>query len=208
MLLVTGDIVSFTSDRGYPTRGRLCVCDCGQSKMVRLECLRNSRTRSCGCLKKISGPANATKHGHAKPGSKNELRYAVWRAMINRCHNPKNHAFYNYGARGISVCERWKLSFTAFMEDMGHPPGKGYSIDRMDVNSGYSKENCRWATSTVQANNSRKNLLIESGGVTMTLAQWARQMGACYGTLHSRIERGEMPFEGAKIIFRRRQLKS
>lgn len=83
--------------------------------------------------------------------------------MVRRCHNPKHHAFKDYGARGITVCEKWR-TFAGFFEDMGNQPS-GMSIERINNSMGYSKENCKWATATEQARNRRATKLNEDSVV-------------------------------------------
>jgi hypothetical protein len=92
------------------------------------------------------------KHGQSRPPSR---MYQRWRAMKQRCNNPLNRAYRWYGARGITVCERWERSFGLFLLDMGEAP-EGYWIDRMENDGGYEPENCRWATPGQSARNSRK----------------------------------------------------
>lgn len=91
---------------------------------------------------------------HSRHGLGNTKTYRTWRNMKNRCHNPNHKDYPLYGGRGIFVCEAWLLSFDAFLADMGLAP-EGYSIDRINVNQGYSRENCRWATPTEQSFNQR-----------------------------------------------------
>lgn len=86
---------------------------------------------------------------------------STWRNMISRCHDHKNAAYKNYGARGIRVCDAWRASFSVFANDMGPRPLPGYSLDRVDNNGGYSPENCRWATSKTQVRNSRTAKITE-----------------------------------------------
>ena len=81
--------------------------------------------------------------------------------MIERCYNPHNRNYVNYGARGIKVCDRWRESFENFLIDMGRRPSAQHSIDRIDVNGNYEPSNCRWATAKEQMNNQRKRARIE-----------------------------------------------
>ena len=125
-----------------------CVCDCGQIVYVRLDHLKSGDTKSCGCLQK----ERITKHGMS-----DTLIYNIWVGIIQRCENPNNPRYKDYGGRGIKVCERWRNSFEAFYEDMGECP-KGMSIDRWPDNDGdYELENCRWASRHEQRVNSRPN---------------------------------------------------
>lgn len=79
----------------------------------------------------------------------------VWRQMIKRCHDADHIAYHNYGGRGIAVCERWRASFDAFLEDMGPRPSRGHSIERIDNDKGYSPKNCAWVTRSAQNLNKR-----------------------------------------------------
>lgn len=125
-----------------------CRCECGKETEVSAQNLRLNRTRSCGCLVKLNGVI----HGH-----RYSLTYSSWRAMHQRCNNPKHKAYPDYGGRGITICERWKV-FENFLEDMGERREKGLSLDRIKVNENYCKENCRWATRSQQNRNKRKKL--------------------------------------------------
>lgn len=100
--------------------------------------------------------------------------YWVWAAMIQRCHNPANKRFADYGERGVAVCDRWRRSFQAFFDDMGDAPA-GMSIDRINNAEGYAPGNCRWATKFEQAANRslRRDSKTKVAGVT-----WHRRIGA------------------------------
>jgi len=113
--------------------------------------------------------------------------YYAWRSMRTRCLSPLSAQFQNYGGRGITVCERWVNDYDAFFDDMGEVP-EGLTLDRIDVNSGYTPENCRWADWDTQRNNKRTNVVISDNGVTKTVTQWAREIGLNPGTLHKRVD--------------------
>lgn len=81
--------------------------------------------------------------------------------MRNRCFNPKNKVFKHYGGRGISVCDRWRDSYAAFLQDMGRKPSPKHSIDRIDNDGNYEPGNCRWATAKEQNNNQRPRKRVE-----------------------------------------------
>jgi hypothetical protein len=119
----------------------LCRCVCGVEKSISVYQLRSGRTQSCGCLRKERATAAVVTHGQS---------------MVNRCTNPTNKNFKEYGGRGITVCDRWRGrdGYSNFVEDMGERPD-GMSIERVENSSGYEKSNCRWATPLEQAQNRR-----------------------------------------------------
>lgn len=123
-----------------------CRCDCGAVAVVSASSLQKSQTKSCGCLR----TEVRTKHG--KSSTK---EYHAWQSMRDRCYNQKNKGYVNYGGRGIRVCESWRESFDKFFMDMGTAPSAKHSIDRIDVNGEYTKDNCRWATVATQRLNIR-----------------------------------------------------
>jgi hypothetical protein len=115
---------------------------------------------------------------------------AVWRAMIARCHNEKNGAYYRYGGRGIQVCQRWRESFEAFLADMGPRPSPKHQIDRINNDGNYEPGNCRWATVIVNSRNRSDNNRLTFNGETKTLAEWSEITGIPYGTLWKRLKDG------------------
>lgn len=108
--------------------------------------------------------------------------------MIARCHNPNDWSYDRYGARGITVCERWRESFEAYLEDVGHSPGPEYSLDRKDNNEGYHPGNVRWATSEEQSRNRRTNRTITLDGESKLITEWAEEYGIKPATLWARLK--------------------
>jgi AraC-like DNA-binding protein len=127
----------------------------------------------------------------------NPKEYKAWKAMKSRCYSPAN-SHKTYQIKGITVCDRWKNSFENFLEDMGSKPSPQHSLDRIDNNLGYSKENCRWATDTIQAKNRGDfNIEINYNGETKILKDWAREFNIKYTTLYQRMYRNGLNFEQA-----------
>lgn len=128
-------------------------------------------------------------HGHAANGSRSR-EYAAWADMIQRCHNCGNRRYAAYGGRGITVCDRWRNSFAAFISDMGPRPSPGHSLDRIDNNRGYEPSNCRWATMKTQGRNRCTNRLLTVNGETKTVAEWVENAGINRSTFAKRMRKG------------------
>ena len=160
----------------------LCLCSCGAKKLVDGSALRSGHTQSCGCQKIEKATKRLTTHGM----SKTSPLYATWVTMKSRCLDPKSKGYKFYGERGITICDRWKNSFSAFVEDMGNRPG-GYSIERMNNDGPYSPDNCRWATRFEQANNKCNNRKITFRGTTKTVSEWSDKTGIKRNTLYTRL---------------------
>lgn len=133
-----------------------------------------------------------------KPHAKSHSSvYKIWMGIKTRCYDKKCHNYKDYGGRGILLSDDW-LDFNNFRSDMEKGYKRGLSIDRIDNNKGYSKENCRWADSYTQMNNTRYNIFIEYMGQKKTLAEWARELGFRKTTL---CERYRSPkYKGDKLF--------
>jgi hypothetical protein len=162
-----------------------CRCDCGGRSISQGHSLTTGRTQSCGCLSREGVVARSTTHGRSS-----DPEYSVWARMIGRCENPSATQFARYGARGITVCARWRRSYPAFIADMGRRPSPEHEIDRIDNDRGYGPRNCRWATRREQANNRHNSLWLTVRDRRRTVADWARHVGLRYHTLRLRLRRG------------------
>ena len=160
-----------------------CLCDCGNETEVWGGHLKSGVTRSCGCLVADSNKEKKTTHGMTKTRT-----YKSWRSMIGRCTLPSVPSYKSYGAKGIGYDPSWR-DFNKFLSDMGERP-EGTTLDRIDGTKGYSKENCRWATTKQQQSNRKNCMHLTYNGVTKTAAEWSKSLGLAKGAVWNRIKLG------------------
>lgn len=168
-----------------------CLCDCGESKIVVNGNLKSGASTSCGC-KTIEAMILRTRTHGAGAARENGSRAAqAWLDMHSRCFSEKKRSYKNYGARGISVCERWSDvdGFNNFLADMGEPP-TGLSLERNDNDGDYSPSNCRWATRKEQQNNRRVCVYGWLDGQKLSAAEISRRVGVSKTCAVDRIRRG------------------
>ena len=171
----------------------LCSCDCGKTIIVLASNLTNNRTRSCGCLKMEKLLQRSTIHNQ-----RHTKIYEVWKTLKQRCFNPTNISYKNYGGRGITICEDWKNNFSSFYEwSMKNGYKEGLSIDRIDNNGNYCPENCRWTDRLTQANNTRTNHFITFRNQTKTIAEWARHFNLPYSNILAKLQKNNYDSEKA-----------
>lgn len=170
----------------------VCLCECGNTTTVSGYHLRSGHTQSCGCLHSEVTAKMLRVHGMTGTPT-----YVSWAGMIQRCFDQNSTSYPRYGARGITVCERW-LAFENFYADMGERP-EGYSLDRIDPNGNYQPGNVRWATDEHQNNNKRNSKIISVNGEPMTIGEAARKYNIHYHSLHSRLRMGWSPEEAVSI---------
>jgi hypothetical protein len=180
--------LTITGIAGISESGKTLIsvtCECGNEKVLPYHLVSFANTKSCGCLRReILGDVART-HGLSS-----DARYSSWRGMIKRCYDKTSISYKNYGGRGITVAPEWLGTPAQFYIDMGNKP-KGHSLERMNNDEGYSKENCCWATRKEQQNNRRNTVRLEVGGVTHTIAEWAALSGVKVTTINSRLRRGK-----------------
>lgn len=162
----------------------LCKCECGTTRPVLGHSLRQGGSQSCGCLVREINTALSTTHSLCRHPA-----YSSYRAMRNRCENPKTESYECYGGRGITFSPRWSR-FEDFWADMGPTWMPGLSLERIDVNGNYEPGNVRWATSREQGANRRSNRIIDTPEGPMMLFEAAERSRIGYATLAARIRYG------------------
>lgn len=170
-----------------------CRCVCGRVTVVPGNALRRGTTAGCGCRARLT--RNVT-HGHCRRSGRAK-EYTIWRAMCARCLKPTNNMYHLYGGRGISVCERWRTDFAAFLSDMGACPSPIHSIDRIDSDGHYEPGNCRWATPAEQSRNTKRNVRVSFRGREMALVEACELAGMPYSAVSQRLRVLGWPLERA-----------
>ena len=164
-----------------------CICECGTSRSVLSSSLREGTSVSCGCAQPERWSLGVRRI--------NSSTYNSWVGMRQRCRYDGHTEFHRYGGRGITYDDRWN-SFDKFLEDMGPKP-VGMSLDRIDNDKNYCKENCRWSDKEAQSSNTSRNVLVAWGGKKLTLKQLANTLGVKYDLLHNWHRSRGLPIEAA-----------
>lgn len=183
---VIGDIIP-PSDGSGNSRIKL-KCGCGKIKEVSTNHVLMIRSKSCGCL--VGKVHKERAFGTDSDGKKTRL-YTAWINMRVRCRNIKNHAYPNYGGRGISVCDEWVESFVTFRDwALNNGYQESLTIDRKDNDGNYCPDNCRWTTHKEQNQNRRSNHFVTIGDKTLCVEEWLRRQGLSHCTFYRRVKRG------------------
>ena len=117
------------------------------------------------------------------------IEYVAWTNMKSRCYNSNNKCYHHYGGRGIEVCNEWLNNYPQFLQDMGEKP-KGYELDRIDNNKGYSKENCRWIDHTTNNRNRRNTRRVSINNVEYSIRELSEEYNLKYQLICDRWKRG------------------
>lgn len=160
-----------------------CKCDCGGE--IELPCNRLGHIKTCGCEKYPKGEKN----GFYKHGKRNTKLFKIWYGIISRIDNPNSTRFYNYGGRGIKICDEWREFVPFYDWAMANGYREDLSIDRIDVNGNYEPANCKWSTTKEQARNTRKTRYITYRGLKKPLIEWMEMFGKDGEKLDNRIYR-------------------
>lgn len=160
-------------------------CDCGRTGQATGYAIRSGKTTSCPECALSRFASRSITHGETE-----SAEYRTWTDMKTRCFNPMSTGYARYGGRGITVCDRWKNSFEAFLQDMGRKPSPDHSIDRIDNDQGYKPSNCRWATAYEQTMNRRNTAFVTIGGVTKALVEWCDIYGCTATAAYRRRAQG------------------
>lgn len=176
-----------------------CLCECGNKSKVATSCLTSGHSTSCGCNRRKNIINSVTKHKESKT-----RLYRIWCNMKQRCNNPNNTHYENYGLRGIEVCEEWNnfYSFSEWSKKNGY--SENMTIDRIDNKKGYSPINCRWINLKKQQCNKRNNVYLSYNGKTLSMVEWSILLGIKYKTLQYRYHKG---FSVDKILSTKKYVK-
>lgn len=200
LLVVVEKAESRVTSGGHKKSRFICKCDCGRVVAVDGQSLLSGNSKSCGCRKKSILPEINKTHGGT-----HERLYRIWSSMKTRCFNPHSRGYKWYGARGITVCKEWIdfANFRSWAKLNGYDESAekwDCTLDRIDVNKGYSPDNCRFVEMKKQQNNRRSNTLVTMQGKTQTLQQWCEELGIKPSTACMRFTKYGMTIQEALTI--------
>lgn len=173
--------------RDLDTQTVLCLCTACGSKVQKIRKSDLKRGKSLMCV----SCSRTAKQGTTRDKKTSEV-YNTWQSMIQRCHNPSNKDYKNYGARGIEVCKAWRDSFEAFYMQMGPKPTPDHTIERIDYEGDYEPSNCTWIPRAEQPLNTRSNVRLTIDGETKLVTEWARdeRCPVDHFAIYKRLKRG------------------
>lgn len=182
------EVIREAERTSYGARRWLCECKCGNKKIVHQRALVSGHTRSCGCLRKEDLIKRSTTHNCS-----NTRIYNIYAGIKKRCLNDNEHAYSNYGGRGITICDEWlgEYGFENFYKwSMGNGYSDDLTIDRINNDGNYEPSNCRWITYKEQNGNKRNNIVILWNGERKILKDLCLELGMSYQTVKMRIHHG------------------
>jgi hypothetical protein len=165
----------------------LCRCDCGTEVIAGGDKLRRGKKKTCGTNGHRWQYERKDLHGGVTVQFPSE--YQSWTNMRARCLDPTHKKYEHYGARGITICERWD-SFQNFMLDMGRKPDPKFTIEREDVNGNYEPKNCKWISRKDQGRNKRNSVFVTYNGRKMLLIDLVEELGLSRSAVYGRLQGG------------------
>lgn len=178
-------VLSLAVDNPTGKKKWLCKCTCGNEIIVAGCNLQSGHTKGCKQCQLKRLQQDKIRHGMS-----DTKLYGVWAAMRNRCNNPKNKSYSDYGGRGIRVCEEWESSDEFFKWALENGYHEGLEIDRINTDGDYCPSNCRWIPRVANARNKRNNVLIKHGNDEKTISEWAEYYGVNYKNLCRNLKKG------------------
>lgn len=187
MLTVIERAENHVCRNGKVKRQWVCLCECGNTTVVKTRSLTSGNTKSCGCYRR-----EYVRETHFKHGETGKRLYLTWQNMKRRCFNKKDKSYKNYGGRGITVSAEWVDNFEAFRD---WAIMSGYkdelTIERIDVNGDYCAENCKWATRREQSRNKRDTIrFVRPDGEVVPMIDEAERLGVKMSTVRERLKLG------------------
>lgn len=169
-----------------PSRNALwvCRCSCGTVREVLSTHLRSGRSQSCGCMRRERLREAWTTHGMSR-----SREYESWKQAKQRCHNPNNPQYPEWGGKGITMCPEWRNDFQTFYAHIGPCP-EGLTLDRIDNAGNYEPGNVRWATRKQQIRNRKNTVMLEHAGERLSASDWAERLGVSAGRLKRHVRNG------------------
>jgi len=185
----------------------LFECECGKEKICNATEVRRGKIKSCGCL-----TLNHNKDGEytRKHRMSSTRIYSIYKGIKRRCYSNNSQDYQYYGGRGITMCDEWLgkdgfVNFYKWSERNGY--NEDLTIDRIDVNKGYSPSNCRWTTRLGQGSNKRNNRYLTLNDETHTFSEWCRMKGFSKSLLEHRLQNGWSVEEALTIPKGERRVK-
>lgn len=167
----------------------ICQCDCGNRHVAKQHELLKGHTKSCGCLRSEVGKKRGLQN--TKHGLSSDRIYTIWSRMMDRCYNPSNNRYDDYGGRGVQVCDEWHELTRFHQWALSSGYSDNLSIDRKDVDGNYEPDNCKWSSVHEQSVNKRNSIWVNFNGENLPLTDVSIKTGIPYSTLYGRLKRGD-----------------
>ncbi|WP_159467997.1 hypothetical protein [Dyadobacter sp. 3J3] len=191
------EVIKFSGYSNSKKPQWVCVCSCGKQISVNGADLKAGKSKTCGCKRVSNIIKRCVTHGLSNRVSGKNRLYSIWKGIKKRCYNQNEPGYKNYGGRGITMCDEWMDYMNFHLWATGNGYSDILSIERIRVNENYCPDNCKWATTEEQSNNTRRTIFLEHNGIRKPLSYWAKDLGVSRSALWNRLQR--MSFSEAII---------